>query len=173
MTTTIRRPAAGTTDPAQSLQLLAEPRRVRLFAATLSANGLAAATLSVTTLLVGVAISIPMAAAAGLDLGLTVPMLLAGILAVTLFTLLGSSVGVICRSQPAAMAVLVGVFVAEKLFGGFLGEAAAYLPYALFTPLLSMPGATLAPTTAALALTTITAGVTVLAAVLFDRRDVT
>jgi ABC-2 type transport system permease protein len=155
-----------------SLQVLAEPRRARLFAATLSTYGLAAAALSVSTLLVGAAISIPMAASAGLELGLTVPMLAAGVLAVALFTLLGSSVGVICRSQPAAMAVLVGVFIAEKLFGGFLGEAAAYLPYALLTPLLSMPGATLAPTTAALALTIITAGITFLAAVLFSRRDI-
>jgi len=47
------------------------------------------------------------------------------------------------------VAVLVGVFVAENLFGGFLGGAVAHLPYALLTPLLST-GAALAPTTAAL-----------------------
>jgi hypothetical protein len=167
------RTAGGYRHRTLALQLLATPRRLRLFTATAATHGLAAASLAVATLLVGVAISLPLAANAGVDLELTAPMLFASLLAVVLFTQLWSSVGLICRSQPAAMAVFIGVFITEQLFGGFLGEAAAYLPFTLLTPLLSMPGGTLTPMTAALALTAITVGVTVLAALLFSRRDVT
>jgi ABC-2 type transport system permease protein len=155
-----------------TLRLLAAPRRLRLLAATLLGYaGLAAAT-AVAALAIGTAIALPIVAGKGLALDLTAPMFLGAVLAVVLLALLGAAVGVICRSQAAALSVLVGWFFTEQLLAGVIGGAAAYLPFALLSPLLGLQGAVLPRATAALALTAITVGVTTLAAMLFTRRDV-
>ncbi len=95
------------------------------------------------------------------------------LLATVAFSIIGVSCGVIFRSQPVAVMVIAGTFVAEKLVGMFIGDAAAYLPYGLLTPLLRLEGATIGAGAAAISLVAITTAVTGLAFVLFHRRDVT
>jgi len=106
-------------------------------------------------------------------MGLSASITASVLLATVAFSLIGVSCGVIFRSQPAAVMVIVGMFVAEKLIGMFIGGAAAYLPYGLLTPLLRLEGATIGAGPAAISLVTITAALTGFAFVLFNRRDVT
>jgi hypothetical protein len=153
-------------------RLLAEPRRLRLLTATIAGHTVLALVTTVVALAAAVAVAVPLLAGTGPALGLTTPMLLAAVLAVTLFGVLGSAVGVICRSQAAALSVLVGWFAAEKILAGFLGDVSAYLPFALLNPLFGVEGGPVSMGTAAVVLTVTTAAVTAVAAVLFQRRDV-
>ena len=108
-----------------------------------------------------------------LSLGLSAGVVTGVLLSVTLFTSLGVSVGVITRNQPAAVVVLVGTFVAEKILDTFIGHAGAYLPFGLLDPLLGLSGATISRGAAALTLAGIATGFGLLATVLLLRRDVT
>jgi len=154
------------------LRMLAAPRRLSLLATMLTSHGIVAALTAVAALLATLAVSTSLLSGTGTTLGVTAPVVLAVMLGVTLFGVLGAAVGVICRSQAAAMSLLVGWFAAEKILGGFLGDASAYLPFALLNPLFGAPGGPVAPATAAVALTAVTATIVLVAAVLFRRRDV-
>ena len=79
----------------------------------------------------------------------------------------------LARSQTAAILTLLGVFIGERLVGGMLGDVAHYLPSALMDSLLENQGAALDSGVAALALTATVAAVTVAAAAVLRRRDVT
>jgi hypothetical protein len=89
-----------------------------------------------------------------------------------LFAMLGVLVGVISRSQPVAIAILIGTFFAEKVLGIFIGDGVAYLPYGLLNPLLGLNGATISRGAAALTLTGITVGLAAVAYFLVARRDI-
>ncbi len=141
---------------------------MRTFRATAATHVIVGLVIAIPTLALGTAISIIIATGAGLTFGFPAPARLLALVAVALFSLLGASLGIICRSQPAALGILVGWFFVEQLARGFLGEASAYLPYALLDQLMGRPDAVVTPTIAGVVLTAITA----VAAVLFTRRDV-
>ena len=156
-----------------SQRLLAAPRRTRLLLATLTTHAVLGLALGAAALGVAAGIAAPMLADKGLSMELSAPIVASVLLATVAFSVIGVGCGVIFRSQPLAVKVIVGMFVAEKLIGMFIGGAAAYLPYGLLTPLLRLEGATIGAGTAAISLVAITAAVTGLAFVLFNRRDVT
>lgn len=156
-----------------SQRLLAAPRRSRLLLVTATTHGVLGLVLGAVSLGLAAGIAAPMLADKDLSMGLSASITASVLLATVAFSLIGVSCGVIFRSQPAAVMVIVGMFVAEKLIGMFIGGAAAYLPYGLLTPLLRLEGATIGAGPAAISLVTITAALTGLAFVLFNRRDVT
>ena len=154
-------------------RLLAAPRRGRLLLATMTTHGVLGLALGAASLGVAAAIAAPMLAGKDLSMELSGPIVASVLLATVAFSLIGVACGVIFRSQPAAVMVIVGMFVVEKLIGMFIGGAGAYLPYGLLTPLLRLEGATIGAGPAAISLVVITAALTGLAFVLFNRRDVT
>jgi len=154
-------------------RLLASPRRTRLLAATLTVHGLLGLVVGAVSLALGLAVAVPMLEAENLSMGMTTQIVAAVLFACVAFSLIGVCCGVIFRSQPAATLVIVGTFVVEKIVGMFIGDASAYLPYSLLTPLLRLEGATISQAAAATSLAVTTAGLVVLAAWLFTRRDVT
>ena len=156
-----------------SQRLLAAPRRTRFLLVTVTTHGVLGLVLGAVSLGLAAGIAAPMLADKDLSLGLSASITASVLLATVAFSLIGVSCGVIFRSQPVAVMVIVGMFVAEKLIGMFIGGAAAYLPYGLLTPLLRLEGATIGAGPAAISLVTITAALMGLAFVLFNRRDVT
>ena len=89
----------------------------------------------------------------------------------TLCGMLGVAVGFICRSQAAAIIVVFGTFLAEKLLSGLIGPVHDYLPYALLNSVLDLDGA-VAPFTAGLALAGVAAAIARAAGLLLNHRDV-
>jgi len=154
-------------------RLLATPRRTRLFAATLGVHGILGLVVGSVALGLGLAVGLPMLSAEDLSMDMTPQIAAAVLFAVVAFSLIGVCCGVIFRSQSAAVLVIVGTFAVEKIVGMFIGDAAAYLPYSLLTPLLRLEGATISQGPAAAALAVTTAGLVALAALLLSRRDVT
>jgi ABC-2 type transport system permease protein len=154
-------------------RLLACPRRGGTLGAQLLTYGTLGLLLSAAALAVGLAIAQPIVAGKHLSLGCSAGVVAGVLLSVGLFTMIGVSVAVITRSQPAAISVLVATFVAEKIVGGLIGGADAYLPYGLLNPLLGMSGATISRGAAALTLAGITVAIALIAYALLVRRDVT
>ena len=153
-------------------RLLATPRRTRLLAATLTVHGLLGLAVGAVTLGVALAVGLPMVDAKDLSMGMTPQIGAAVLYAVLAFSLIGVCCGIIFRSQSAAVLVIVGTFVVEKIVGMFIGDAANYLPYGLLTPLLRLEGASISQAPAAAALAVTTVALMALAGVLFARRDV-
>lgn len=154
-------------------RLLATPRRARLLASILTVHGLAGLVVAALALGTGLAVGLPMVAAEDLSMGMTPQIVAAVLFAVIAFSLIGVCCGVIFRSQSAATLVIVGAFFVEKIVGIFIGDAVAYLPYSLLTPLLRLEGATISQAPAAASLAVTTTALVALATVLFARRDVT
>lgn len=155
-----------------SQRLLATPHKERLVVAMFVGYAALALIVGAAAMAASLAVALPILAAKGLDLGLTVGMVAASLLAVALLAVIGSGVGVICRSQPTAVLVVGGSFVAERLLSSFLGDLGLYLPYALVTQMLGLEGSILSPVAASLGLVSLTAAVGVLSAFLITRRDV-
>jgi ABC-type transport system involved in multi-copper enzyme maturation permease subunit len=153
-------------------RLLTSPRRNRLLAASLSFHGLLGLILGAAALGVGLVIAAPMLEADE-TMALTPQIIAAVLLAVSSFSLIGVCCGVIFRSQAAAVLVIIGCLVGEKLLGMFIGDAAAYLPYGLLTPLLQLQGATISAASAAAALVATTVALVAMTVVVFSRRDIT
>jgi hypothetical protein len=154
-------------------RMLASPRRSSLMRATFVFHGLLGLVVGAIALGVGMAIAVPMLASEDRHMGLTVSIAAGCLLATTAFSLIGVCCAVIFRSQSAAALVLVGAFFVEKLVAAFAGDAAAYLPYGLLTPLLRLEGASTSAASAATALAVITLALLALTFALFERRDVT
>lgn len=154
-----------------SQRLLAAPRRGRLLLVTVTTHAVLGLGLGAVALGLGAGIAAPMLADKGLSMELSAPIAASVLLATVAFSLIGVACGIIFRSQPVAVMVIVGMFVTEKLVGMFVGGVSAYLPYGLLTPLLRLEGGTIGAGTAAISLVTITAGLTGLAFLLFNRRD--
>ena len=89
----------------------------------------------------------------------------------TLFGMLGVAVGFISRSQAAAIIVVFGTFLAEKLLSGLIGPVHDYLPYALLNSVLDLEGA-LPAAAATVALAGVAAAITAAAGLLLNHRDV-
>jgi hypothetical protein len=104
---------------------------------------------------------------------MTPSILAAAVFAVVMFSLIGVSCAIILRSQAAAVLVIVGAFVTEKVVGIFVGGAAEYLPYGSLTPLLRLEGAGIGAAPAAGALALVALLLMATATALFDRRDIT
>jgi ABC-2 type transport system permease protein len=154
-------------------RLLASPRRQRTLGAALLTYGVLSLVVAAVALSVSVAVGQAVISGKHLSLGLSTGVVAGALLSVVLFTALGVSVGVITRNQPAAVVVLVGTFVAEKILDTFIGHAGAFLPFGLLDPLLGLSGATISRGAAALTLLGIATGVGLFATVLLIRRDVT
>ncbi len=153
-------------------RMLATPRRTRLLAATLAVHGLLGLTIGAVTLGIGLVVGLPMLEDENLSMGMTPQIAAAVLFSVVAFSLIGTCCGVIFRSQSAAVLVIVGTFVVEKIVGMFIGDVASYLPYGLLTPLLRLEGATLSQGPAAASLAVTTVALMALASLLFSRRDV-
>jgi ABC-2 type transport system permease protein len=154
---------------------LASPRRTRLLVARLVTYGGLSAVLGAIAFAASYAIAGPVTESSGLSLtlGSGEALGMAGEVAAAggLFAMLGVAVGFICRSQAAAMIVIFGGFVAEKIVAGLIGDSGQYLPFALINSVLDIDG-TMAPLPASVALTGVTAVVATGSAVLLRRRDV-
>jgi ABC-2 type transport system permease protein len=153
-------------------RLLGAPRRSRLLLASLATYTAFAFVVAVAAMALALAIAQPLASSKDLSLGLTTAVVAGPVIAVPLFAVIGVGIGTICRSQTAALLVIVGWFPAEKLLGLVLGDAAAYLPYGLVSQLLGLEGATLSRGTAVLWLGGYAAATALLAAAVVTRRDV-
>lgn len=158
-------------------RVLGAPGRTRALAAKLVVHGGLAGIVGAVGLAAGLAVAEPLARAQDVTLDLTAGAVggLAGavVLGAALFAMLGTSVGLIARSQSAGVVVVVGAFGVERLLSAFVPGVAGYLPYGALQSLLQLGGAPLAPGVAAVALTLATAALTALAAWLLLRRDVT
>jgi len=154
-------------------RLLASPRRGRLLAVTFVTHGLLGLAVGLVGLALGLVTAHAVLAAQDRSLDMTPQIAAAVVLADLSFSLIGVCCGVLLRSQPAAVLVIVGTFVAEKLLGLLIGGAAAYLPYGLLTPLLQLEGATTGSGPAVVALVSITVGLMVTTCLTFPRRDIT
>jgi ABC-2 type transport system permease protein len=158
-------------------RVLASPVRDRLLASRIVTYALAGAVVSAVVFGVAAAITVPMVGAEDLSLGLSAGDVatLAGevMLSGALLSVVGVAIGILTRSQTAAILTLLGVFIGERLIGGMLGDVANYLPSSLIDSLLENQGAALDPGVAAIALAGAVAAVTVAAAAVLRRRDVT
>jgi len=154
-------------------RLLASPRRGRALAADLLVYGIVALVVAVVALASTVTIAQLMITGKHLSLDLSIGLLFGVLIAVVLFSTLGVAIGVITRSQPAAIVVLVGSFGVEKLLGQIIGKATAYLPYDLLDPLLGLKSATISRAAGAVTLAGIAVALSLTAYVLLTRRDVT
>ena len=123
----------------------------------------------------GLAIALPMVASKDLTFdysGAEIAQLIgAVVLGAVLFAALGVAIAFICRSQPAALLVVIGLFPAEKVLGIVLDENASYMPYGLLQSLLDQGAAS--PAVGAIVLTVVTAATGAAAWILVGRRDVT
>ncbi len=154
-------------------RLLANPRRGRQLSASLLTYAAFALAVAVGAMGLALALAEPIVSARNLSLGLSVPVVAAPVVAVPLLAVVGVGVGTICRSQPAAVLLIIGWFPAEKLLGPVLGDRAAYLPYGLVEQFLGLAGATVSRGTALACLGGYAAAVSLLAAALLTHRDVT
>jgi ABC-type transport system involved in multi-copper enzyme maturation permease subunit len=155
-----------------SLRLLAVPRRSRLLLAHLVTYTTFGLVVAAAAMGLALAIAQPLVAGQDLSLGLTAAGVAGPVVAVPLFAVIGVGIGTICRSQAAAVLVIVGWFPAEKLLGLVLGDRAAYLPYGLVSQLLGLEGATVSRGAAVLCLSGYAAAAGLLAAAVLARRDV-
>ena len=156
-------------------RVLAAPRRPRLVVATVLVHATIAALVTATAFAAGAALAGPMLAGKDLSTGLAGGELLqvgaAVVLAGTAFSILGTAVGFLTRSQAPAVVTIFVVFFAEKLVGGMLGDLSGYLPYSLLNSLLELDGP-LSVGVAAVVLTVIALAVATVATVATTRRDV-
>ena len=157
-----------------SQRLLAASRPRVVWAKLIAYTGLALVLAALATA-IGLAITAPAVSAEGLTLDYDAAELaqLFGsvLLGVALFAILGVALAFVCRSQTAALLIIIGLFPAEKVLGLVLAENAAYMPYGLLQSLIDQ-GST-PPGLAAVLLIGTVAVVTVAALVLTSRRDVT
>jgi ABC-2 type transport system permease protein len=156
-----------------TLRVLASPRRGRILTSELLTYMPLALLVGAVALTAGFALAAPQVADKNLTLGLTAGLLVTALLAVGLFTAIGVAVGVICRSQPAAMAVIGGTFVAEKIIAGVIPDVQPYLPFEFLNATLGLGNSPVSRGAGVLALAGIAALLSAAAYVLLDRRDVT
>jgi len=158
-------------------RLLASPVRRRLLASRLITYAGIGAGLTVLVLAVSAAITVPAVDAKDLTLGLSAAdaARLAGevMLSGALLSAIGVGVGVLTRSQTAAVLTLVGALIGERILAGMLGSLGKFLPTSLVDSLIENHDARLGSGVAALALAALAGAVTVAAALALQRRDVT
>ena len=158
-----------------SQRFLVNPGRHRVLIAKLAAYAL----VGIGTALVITAISAALGEAVVSSKGYTLDLadgglrMTAGIVLATAFAgMLGVVVGAMTRNPTTAMVTIFGVWIAGKIIGDWIGDAAQYLPFSLIENVLGL-GEGIAWGYAALALVGLTAALGVLAQRVFVSRDVT
>jgi ABC-2 type transport system permease protein len=158
-----------------SQRFLASPARRRVLLAKLVTYAL----VGIVVALVVTAIATPLAEAVVSSKGYTLDLgggglLLAGHITVAtmLAGMLGVVVGALTRNPTTAMVVIFGVWIAEKIAGGWLGDAGHYLPFTLIESTLGLIKP-MAWGYAALALGAVIAGLGLVAQRVTVPRDVT
>ena len=158
-----------------SQRFLVSPARHRVLIAKLAAYAL----VGIGTAVVVTAISAALGEAVVSSKGYTLDLadgglrMTAGIVLATAFAgMLGVVVGAMTRNPTTAMVTIFGVWIAGKIIGDWIGDAAQYLPFSLIENVLGL-GEGIAWGYAALALVGLTAALGVLAQRVFVSRDVT
>ena len=158
-----------------SQRFLASPARGRVLLAKLAAYAVVAVATALVVTAIGAALGEAVVSSKGysLELGEAGLRLTAGIVvATTLAAMLGVVVGSITRNPTTAMVAIFGFWMTEKIAGGWFGDVAQYLPFALIENTLGLISP-MAWGYAALALAGLTAALAVLAQRVFVPRDVT
>jgi ABC-2 type transport system permease protein len=117
-----------------SQRFLANPARRRVLVAKLVTYALVGAVvgLVVTALSAPIGEAVVSAKGLTLDLGDAGPRLFASIaVAAALAGMLGVVIGALTRNPTIAMVAIFGVWIAEKIAGGWLGDIGQYLPFTL------------------------------------------
>jgi ABC-2 type transport system permease protein len=158
-----------------SQRFLASPARRRVLVSKLITYGL----VGLLVAIVVTAIAAPLGEAVVSSKGLTLdladawPRLLGSIAVATVLAgMLGVVVGSLTRNPTTAMVVIFGVWIAEKIAGGWLGDAGQYLPFTLIENTLGLIKP-MAWGYAALALTGVIAALGLVAQRVTVPRDVT
>jgi ABC-2 type transport system permease protein len=158
-----------------SQRFLASPARRRVLLAKLVTYALLGAVVGLVVTAIGAPIGEAVVSSKGytLDLG-DAWLRLAGSIAIAtaLAGMLGVVVGAMTRNPTTAMVVIFGLWIAEKIAGGWLGELGHYLPFTLVENTLGLIKP-MAWGYAALALAAVVAGLGVIAQRVFVPRDVT
>jgi ABC-2 type transport system permease protein len=158
-----------------SQRFLASPARGRVLLAKLAAYAVVAAATALVVTAIGAALGEAVVSSKGysLELGEAGLRLTAGIVVATaLAAMLGVVVGSITRNPTTAMVAIFGLWMTEKIAGGWFGDVAQYFPFALIENTLGLISP-MAWGYAALALAGLTAALAVLAQRIFVPRDVT
>jgi ABC-2 type transport system permease protein len=158
-----------------SQRFLASPARRRVLLSKLAAHGLVGAGTAVVVTGVAAAVGQAVVSSKGytLDLGDAGLRMLAGIaVATTLAGMLGVVVGSITRNPTTAMVAIFGVWMTEKIAGGWFGDVSQYFPFALIENVLGLQ-TPIAWGYAALALAGVTVALALVAQRVFVTRDVT
>ena len=124
-----------------SQRFLASPARHRVLAAKLVTFALVGLVVGLAVTAVAVPIAQAVVSSKGLTLGLADawPRLFGSIaVATALAGMLGVVVGALTRNPTTAMVVIFGVWIAEKIAGGWLGDAGQYLPFTLIENTLGL-----------------------------------
>ena len=158
-----------------SQRFLASPARRRVLVAKLITYALVGLAVAIVVTAIAAPIGEAVVSSKGftLDLGDAWPRLLANIAVATVLAgMLGVVVGSLTRNPTTAMVVIFGVWIAEKIAGGWLGDAGHFLPFTLIENTLGLIKP-MAWGYAALALTGVVAGLALVAQRLTVPRDVT
>jgi ABC-2 type transport system permease protein len=124
-----------------SQRFLASPARRRVLLAKLVTYALVGLVVGLVVTAIAAPIGEAVVSSKGytLDLG-DAGLLMAGHIAVAtlLAGMLGVVVGALTRNPTTAMVVIFGVWIAEKIAGGWLGDAGQYLPFTLIESTLGL-----------------------------------
>ena len=158
-----------------SQRFLANPARHRVLLAKLITYALVGVVVALAVTAVAAPIGEAVVSSKGLtlDLGDAGPRLVGSIaIASALAGMLGVLVGAMTRNPTTAMIVIFGVWIAEKVAGGWLGDAGQYLPFTLIENTLGLISP-MAWGYAALTLAGLIAALGIVAQRVFVPRDVT
>jgi ABC-2 type transport system permease protein len=158
-----------------SQRFLASPARHRVLLAKLGTYAVVGAATAVVVTAIASALGQAVVSSKGytLDLGAGGLRMTAGIVLATAFAgMLGVVVGALTRNPTTAMVAIFGVWIAGKIIGDWIGDAAQYLPFSLLENVLGL-GEGIAWGYAALALVGMTAALGYVAQRGFVSRDVT
>ena len=158
-----------------SQRFLASPARHRVLLSKLATYAVVGAGTAAVVTAVASALGQAVVSSKGytLDLGDGGLRMTAGIVLATAFAaMLGVVVGALTRNPTTAMVAIFGVWIAGKIIGDWIGEAAQYLPFSLLETVLGF-GEGMAWGYAALALVGMTAALGLVAQRGFVSRDVT
>ena len=158
-----------------SQSFLASPARRRVLLAKLAAYAAVGVGTALVVTAVAAALGQAVVSSKGytLDLGDAGLRMTAGIVLATVFAgMLGVVVGAITRNPTTAMVAIFGVWIAGKIIGDWIGDAAQYLPFALLENVLGLT-TPMAWGYAALSLGGMTAALALVAQRVFVPRDVT
>jgi ABC-2 type transport system permease protein len=158
-----------------SQRFLASPARYRVLLAKLTAYAVVGAGAAVAVTAVASVLGQAVVSSKGytLDLAAGGARMAAGIAVATMLAgMLGVVVGSITRNPTTAMVAVFGVWMFEKIAGGWFGEVAQYFPFALIENVLGLTDP-MAWGYAVLALAGLTAALALVAQRVFVPRDVT